>query len=76
MIPDARVIAPSGTLLVIGMLAGAWKWQEAASEDARAPLYVDILHRAPLMYSFAKLVLDLEGAALLAAGAIVAALKR
>lgn len=48
----------AGVLLVMGLLSGIWKYYAImASERARAPYYVDICHRAALMYSFAALVL-------------------
>jgi len=48
----------SGLLLLIGMLTGIWKYIGIMQSDqARAPYYVDIAHRASLMYAFAALVL-------------------
>lgn len=48
----------AGGLLLVGMLTGAWKYAAiVGSPRHRAPYYVDIAHRASLMYSFASLVL-------------------
>lgn len=54
----ALAILASGVLLMLGLLSGVWKYL-AIMQDARgrAPYYVDITHRAALMYSFAALVL-------------------
>jgi len=54
----ALAILGSGMLLVVGLLTGVWKYCAImASEKSRAPYYVDIAHRASLMYSFSALVL-------------------
>ena len=51
-------VISSGIFLWTGMLTGTWKyWQIRHSEKARAHYYVDIAHRASLMYSSATLVL-------------------
>lgn len=48
----------SGFYLLVGQLTGVWKYSHIhRSEEARAPRYVDIAHRAALMYSFAALVI-------------------
>lgn len=53
-------LAWSGLFLLAGLLTGTWKYRcIAASEDATAPIYVDIAHRASLMYAFATVVLAL-----------------
>lgn len=47
-----------GLFFLVGLLTGVWKWRGMrTSETHRAPVYVDIAHRASLMYSFASLVL-------------------
>lgn len=47
-----------GLFFLTGLLTGAWKYAcIARSPEARAPVYVDIAHRAGLMYAFASLVL-------------------
>lgn len=41
-----------------GLIVGVWKyWRILNSADHRAPVYVDIAHRAALLYSFAALVM-------------------
>lgn len=51
-------LSAAGGLLLIGMLTGVWKYaQIARSAEAVAHPYVDIAHRASLLYSFAALVL-------------------
>ena len=48
----------SGFLLLVGLFTGVWKYTAIrASEKSRAPYYVDIAHRASLMYSFSALIL-------------------
>ena len=44
----------SGLFFLSGLLFGAWKYAAIVrSEQAQAPVYVDIAHRAALLYSFA-----------------------
>lgn len=54
----ALALLSSGALLLIGLLSGVWKYA-AMSRDprGRAPYYVDVTHRAALLYAFAALVL-------------------
>ena len=48
----------SGLFLLAGMLIGILKYRRImASADHRAPVYVDIAHRAAFLYSFAMLVI-------------------
>jgi hypothetical protein len=48
----------SGVFLLAGMLTGVWKYRETmTSPEHLAPAYVDIAHRASLLYAFACLVL-------------------
>lgn len=48
-----------GCFFLVGLLTGVWKYvQIARSERARAHYYVDIAHRASLMYAFACLILE------------------
>ncbi|TVR00601.1 MAG: hypothetical protein EA398_11205 [Deltaproteobacteria bacterium] len=48
----------SGTFFLTGLLTGVWKYAHMArSAEATSPAYVDIAHRASLMYAFACLVL-------------------
>lgn len=53
----------SGAFFLTGLLTGLWKYAAMAqSDDAQAPYYVDICHRASLMYSFAAVLLTLFAA--------------
>ena len=48
----------SGIFLLFGMVSGVVKYQFImASQDSRAPVYIDITHRASFLYSFAALVI-------------------
>ena len=48
----------SGLLLLNGMLTGVWKYAKImSSPEHKAPVYVDIAHRASFFYSFASLVI-------------------
>ena len=51
-------LAASGVFLLAGMLLGVVKYRRIMREPShRAPVYVDIAHRAALLYSFAALVI-------------------
>src|SRR3954469_25659429 len=51
-------LTASGVFLLSGMLSGIWKYRSMLnSPDHAAPVYVDIAHRASLLYSFAALVI-------------------
>lgn len=51
-------ILGAGVFLVVGLLTGIWKYVAIMQSDkARAPYYVDIAHRASLMYASAALIL-------------------
>lgn len=57
----------SGIFLLTGLLSGVLKYRRImTSPRHRAPVYVDIAHRASLLYSFAALVIArlLEGSPL------------
>jgi len=48
----------SGLFLLSGMLTGVWKYAKIMSSiEHKAPVYVDIAHRASFFYSFASLVI-------------------
>jgi hypothetical protein len=48
----------SGIFLLIGMITGVWKyWEIRQSKNSRAHYYVDIAHRASLLYAPACLIL-------------------
>lgn len=56
----AEKLCLSGAFLffMIGLVTGTWKyWHIARSHEARAPFYVDVAHRAALLYAFASLLL-------------------
>lgn len=51
-------IVAAGIFFLGGLLTGGWKYfHMARSPTATAPVYVDICHRASLLYSFAALLL-------------------
>jgi hypothetical protein len=51
-------IVSAGVFFLAGLLTGAWKYFHIErSATATAPVYVDIAHRAALLYSFAALLL-------------------
>ena len=55
----ASVIAlfASGIFFMSGLLTGAWKYLAMIqSENYRAPFYVDVAHRASLLYAFAAML--------------------
>ena len=48
----------AGSFFLVGLLAGAWKYlQIRRSPEAKASKYVDLAHRAALMYAFANVLL-------------------
>jgi hypothetical protein len=48
----------SGLFLLSGMVTGIWKYAKIMrSAEHKAPVYVDIAHRASFFYSFASLVI-------------------
>jgi hypothetical protein len=51
-------LAASGAFLLAGMLLGIIKYRRIMTSPAhRAPVYIDIAHRAAFLYSFASLVI-------------------
>lgn len=51
-------LVAAGVFFLSGLLTGVWKYAHIAQRaDAQAPAYVDIAHRASLMYAFAALLL-------------------
>jgi hypothetical protein len=58
-LPAVRLcVVSAGLFFMTGLLTGAWKYFHIArSATATAPAYVDIAHRAALMYSFSALLL-------------------
>lgn len=54
MTAETFCLASAGAFLLVGLATGAWKYLcIATTADAHAPVYVDIAHRASLMYAFA-----------------------
>lgn len=54
----ALAIVSAGVFFLVALLTGVWKYLEIrGSESASAHPYVDIAHRASLMYSFAAILL-------------------
>jgi hypothetical protein len=52
------VVLAAGLIFLWALLLGVWKYRQiATSDDATAHPYVDIAHRAALLYSFATLLL-------------------
>lgn len=48
----------SGVFLLAGLITGVVKYRKImSSQSHRAPVYIDIAHRAALLYSFASLVM-------------------
>jgi len=58
-LPAVRLcLVAAGVFFLTGLLTGAWKYLEIArSPKAQSPVYVDVAHRAALLYSFASLLL-------------------
>lgn len=56
---DTRItLLLAGLIFLLALALGVWKYQQmATSENHLAHPYVDIAHRAALMYSFATLLL-------------------
>lgn len=51
-------VVSAGVFFLFGLLSGIWKyWGMMTSDKARAPYYVDITHRASLMYAFSGILL-------------------
>jgi hypothetical protein len=54
MTASALCTTSAGGFFLVGLVAGTWKYACIhASPAATAPVYVDIAHRASLMYAFA-----------------------
>ncbi|CQD02410.1 integral membrane protein [Mycobacterium lentiflavum] len=56
---DTRItLLSAGLIFLLALVLGVWKYRQiTTSEDHRAHPYVDIAHRAALLYSFATLLL-------------------
>ena len=58
MTAHTLAILSAGVFFLVALLTGVWKYlQIRDSEDAQAHPYVDVAHRASLMYSFAAMLL-------------------
>ncbi len=52
------VLIACGAFFLIGLLTGVWKYLSITrSPQVEAPRYVNVVHQASLMYSFAALIL-------------------
>src|SRR5438270_6749105 len=56
---DTRItLLAAGLIFLLALVLGVWKYRQImAADDHRAHPYVDIAHRAALLYSFATLLL-------------------
>jgi hypothetical protein len=56
---DTKItLLAAGLIFLVALCLGVWKYRQIiAAEDHRAHPYVDIAHRAALLYSFATLLL-------------------
>jgi hypothetical protein len=56
---DTKItLLAAGLIFLLALVLGVWKYRQIlASDDHRAHPYVDIAHRAALLYSFATLLL-------------------
>ena len=58
-VTDVRItLLAAGLIFLLALVLGVWKYRQMlVSQDHRAHPYVDIAHRAALLYSFATLLL-------------------
>lgn len=55
---ETLCLLAAGVFFMTGLLTGWWKYRcIAASAEATAPVYVDIAHRAALMYAFSAMLI-------------------
>jgi len=56
---DTKItLLAAGLIFLLALVLGAWKYRQImASDEHRAHPYVDIAHRAALLYSFATLLI-------------------
>jgi preprotein translocase subunit SecG len=56
---DTRItLLAAGLIFLLALVLGVWKYRQImVSDDHRAHVYVDIAHRAALLYSFAALLI-------------------
>ena len=61
--PTMATLFAAGLIFLLALVLGIWKYRQmATSPDHLAHPYVDIAHRAALLYSFATLLLAREAA--------------
>lgn len=59
MSSETLLLVFGGAFFWVGLACGVWKYSHIhRSPKAEAPIYVDIAHRAGLMYAFSALVLE------------------
>ena len=55
---EKLTLISAGIFFLVGLLSGVWKYKQImASEAGQAHPYVDICHRAALLYAFASILL-------------------
>lgn len=56
---DTKItLLAAGLIFLLALVLGVWKYRQIlAAQDHRAHVYVDIAHRAALLYSFATLLI-------------------
>lgn len=56
---DTKItLLAAGLIFLLALILGVWKYRQImVAEDHRAHVYVDIAHRAALLYSFATLLI-------------------
>ncbi|WP_295684367.1 hypothetical protein [uncultured Nevskia sp.] len=55
---ETLCLLAAGSFFMTGLLTGWWKYRcIATSAEAAAPVYVDIAHRAALMYAFSAMLI-------------------
>ncbi|PRQ04917.1 hypothetical protein [Enhygromyxa salina] len=58
-LPEKFALCSAMIFFLVGLISGVWKYAKIrGSTDASAPVYVDICHRASLLYAFACLLLE------------------
>ncbi len=51
-------ISCAGIFFMVGLLSGSWKFSAMMrNAQSKAPYYVDVLHRAAFLYSFASMLI-------------------
>ncbi len=56
---EAFALVAAGVFFLVGLLGGVWKYAcIALRPSAKAPVYVDVAHRAALLYAFACALIE------------------